>query len=67
MDNQETGYNHLFFEDREMFLQECCYELDRKGVVVTPESLAGAQTLYDLEACKKFIDDLPGREWHADN
>ena len=42
---------------KDEFLEQCCDEMDAKGIVITPESLVEYQNQYDLETCRQWIED----------
>lgn len=43
--------------EQDIILQQACDEMDEAGIVILPETLAEHQSVYDLEACRQWIDD----------
>lgn len=46
-----------YMSEQDIFLQQCCEEMDDKFIVITAENLAEYQDKYDLEQCRQWIDD----------
>ena len=43
--------------ERDAFLQAICDSLYERGEIITAETICNEQTVYDLDACQKFIDE----------